>query len=176
MNQMKDMITVGKVSSVYGVKGWVKIYSYTEPMDRILDYQDWVLELNGQFRSIAVDKGRSHGKGMVAHIVGCDDREEAALLNGALIHVSKDQLPQLDEGEFYWAQLEGLRVKTLDDQDLGVIKSMMRAGAANDVMVIQGDSLAVDREERLVPYLPERVVMEVNIEAGWVRVDWQPDY
>lgn len=176
MSQKEDLINLGKVSSVYGIKGWVKVYSFTDPMDRILDYQDWILERNGKLETVKVIAGRSHGKGMVAHINGFDDREQAALLNGALIYVPRDQLPELEDGDYYWFQLVGLRVVTLDGHDLGTIRSMMSAGAANDVMVIKGDNKAVDREERLVPYLLEKVVMGVDLEAGIVRVDWQPDY
>lgn len=176
MSQKEDLINLGKVSSVYGIKGWVKVYSYTDPMDRILDYQNWMLERNGKLETVKVDKGRSHGKGMVAHIVGYDDREQAALLQGAAIYVPREQLPKLDSDDFYWFQLVGLRVVTLDGHDLGVIQSMMSAGSANDVMVIKGDINAIDREERLLPYLPEKVVMDVNLEAKLVRVDWQPDY
>lgn len=174
--QGNELVTLGKVSSVYGVKGWVKVYSYTDPMDKILDYPVWILEKNGSYQRVDVDKGRSHGKGMVAHIVGYDDREQAALLSGSQICISRDLLPDLEDGEYYWFELEGLRVKTQDGQDLGAIHQMMSAGTANDVMVIRGDSESIDREERLVPYLLEKVVLEVNIDAGVILVDWQPDY
>lgn len=175
-SQGQQLITLGKISSVYGVKGWVKVYSYTDPMDKILDYSVWNLEKNGTYQEVRVDKGRSHGKGMVAHIVGVDDRDTAVLLTGSSICVSRDLLPPLEDGEYYWFQLEGLRVRTQDGQDLGAIHHMMSAGTANDVMVVRGDDRSLDREERLIPYLPERVVKDVDIEAGIILVDWQPDY
>jgi len=176
MHQKEDLINLGKVSSVYGIKGWVKVYSYTDPMDQILDYQDWILEQDGKYRTVTVEAGRSHGKGMVAHIQGYNDREQAALLQGSLIYVYRDQLPDLEAGDYYWFQLVGLRVVTQDGHDLGKIQNMMSAGSANDVMIIKGDSQSIDQTERLVPYLLEKVVLDIDLEAKLVKVDWEPDY
>ncbi len=176
MSQPDEFVLLGKVTSPYGIKGWVKVYSYTDPMDQILDYQDWFLKLNDKWTPIEVDKGRSHGKGMIAHIVGCDDRDAALSYGGAEIAIKRDQLPELDEGDYYWHQLEGLRVKTLDNQDLGKVSYMMSAGTANDVLVVKGDAKAIDSEERLIPYLPESTVKEVSLETGTIRVDWDPEF
>lgn len=176
MSEQSDLITLGKVTSPYGVKGWVKVYSYTDPMDQILDYEDWLVNLNGTWTKVKVNKGRSHGKGMVAHLEGCENRDDALVYQNAEIAIRRDQLPELEEGDFYWHELEGLRVLTVDDVNLGTVSHMMSAGAANDVLVVKGDAEAIDREERLIPYLPEQVVKEVNLETGTIRVDWDPDF
>lgn len=171
-----DLIILGRVSSVYGVKGWVKIYSYTEPMDRILDYGEWLLNMNGQWQPITVSKGRSHGKGMVAHFEGCDDREQARLYNGADIAVPRERIPELPEGDYYWYQLEGLQVINVQGTILGKVDHMMSAGASNDVLVVKGDADSLDRQERLIPYVPEIYVKEVDLEQGRILVDWDPEF
>lgn len=170
------MIVLGRVSSVYGVKGWVKIYSYTEPMDRILDYGQWMLNKNGQWSLVTVDKGRSHGKGMVAHFEGCEDREKAREYCGAEIAVPMDRLPELPEGEYYWFELEGQQVVNLDGVILGKVDYMMSAGASNDVLVVKGDANSVDRQERLIPYVPDIYVKDVDLDLGRIIVDWDPEF
>lgn len=176
MSKSDEFIVLGRVTSPYGIKGWVKVFSYTDPMDQILDYQNWFLKMNNQWVPVDVDRGRSHGKGMIAHIVGCDDRDDALGYGNADIAVKRDQLPDLEEGDFYWYELEGLRVITLEGVQLGSVKHLMSAGSANDVLVVKGDSQSIDSQERLIPYLPENTVKEVNLETGTIKVDWDPDF
>ncbi|MEJ2045042.1 MAG: ribosome maturation factor RimM [Reinekea sp.] len=170
-----DYVVLGKVSSVYGVNGWVKVYSYTEPMDRILEYGDWMLRKGQQTLPVEVDKGRSHGKGMVAHFNGIDDREVARQYSGYDICVPRSHLPELAEGEYYWYELEGLTVITAQDVMLGKVDYMMSAGSSNDVLVVKGDANSIDRRERLIPYI-DQFVLDVSLEAGRVLVDWDPEF
>lgn len=171
----EDYVVLGKISSVYGIKGWVKVYSYTEPMDRILEYGNWTLKKANQLILVEVDKGRSHGKGMVAHLKGVDDRDVAQQYSGYDICVPQDRLPELPEGEYYWYELEGLAVVTTKDVRLGKVDYMMSAGTSNDVLVVKGDQQSVDRRERLIPYV-DQFVLDVSLEAGRVLVDWDPEF
>ncbi|WP_428239763.1 ribosome maturation factor RimM [Gynuella sp.] len=170
------LIALGKITSVFGIKGWVKVYSYTEPMGQILDYPEWILQLNGRRSVVRLNAGKVHGKGLIAHIKNCDDRDEALKYQGAEIYVESEQLPELEDGEFYWHELEGLRVVTLSGTNLGVVDHMMSAGTANDVLVVRGNDSAIDHEERLIPYLMDEVVKNVDLTSGEILVDWQPDY
>jgi 16S rRNA processing protein RimM len=170
-----DYVVLGKVSSVYGVNGWVKVYSYTEPMDRILEYGDWTLRKGRQMLPVEVDKGRSHGKGMVAHFKGIDDRDVAKQYSGYEICVPRSRLPELADGEYYWYELEGLAVITTQDVMLGKVDYMMSAGSSNDVLVVKGDANSIDRRERLIPYI-NQFVLDVSLETGRVLVDWDPEF
>jgi len=170
-----DYVVLGKVSSVYGVKGWVKVYSFTEPMDRILEYGDWMLRKGRQMIPVEVDKGRSHGKGMVAHFAGIDDRDLAKQYSGYEICVPRSRLPELAEGEYYWYELEGLAVVTTKDVMLGKVDYIMSAGSSNDVLVVKGDSNSIDRRERLIPYI-DQFVLNISLEDGWILVDWDPEF
>lgn len=163
------LVTLGEINGVFGVQGWVKVWSYTEPRERILEYSPWRLgTADGDWREMAVLDGRRQGNTVVARLDGIDDRDEALALNGAEIAVTRDRLPPPGEDEYYWADLEGLRVVTLDDDELGRVKSLFRTGA-NDVMVVAGE------RERLVPFVLERYVRDVDFEAGVIRVDWDPE-
>jgi len=172
-------VTLGHISAVYGVKGWLKIHSNTSPMENILNYSHWILERDGQRMTVEVDQSRPHGKGLVAHIVGCDNRELARTYCGYQITIPVDQLPTLDDDEVYWHQLEALNVYSRnsagDNILLGKVSHLMETGA-NDVLVIQPSKGSVDRRERLVPWLIDQVVLEVNPEKGFIRVDWDPEF
>jgi 16S rRNA processing protein RimM len=162
-------IVLGRISGVYGVRGWVKVFSYTEPRDELTRYNPILLGRDGRWREARVEGGRGQGKGVVMKIEGCDDRDAAAALMGDEIAVWRDQLPPLPDGEYYWADLVGLEVLTLDGVRLGVVADLFHTGA-NDVIVVQGD------RERLIPYVRDEVVREVDLEAGILRVDWDPEF
>ncbi|GGO78579.1 ribosome maturation factor RimM [Marinobacterium nitratireducens] len=170
-----SLVTLGKITSVYGVRGWVKVHSSTEPMESILDYSPWQLKIGGEWKNIVVESGKVHGKGLVAKLAGVDDREVARLYCGAEIAVDESALPQLEEGEYYWSQLEQLLVYTLSGELLGRVDHLMETGA-NDVLVVRGTAESIDRRERLIPYLPDQVVREIDLEKGCIRVDWDPEF
>jgi len=176
MNKYQDLLVLGRITSVYGIKGWVKVFSYTDPMDQILDYSDWQISNGGPWRSVEIDAGRSHGKGMVVHIIGCDDRELAKQYGGYEIAVEKSQLASLEENDFYWHELEGQIVWTVDGKKLGRVDHMMSAGGANDVMVVKANRDSIDQRERMIPYLFGEVVKSVNLEERRIEVDWDPDF
>lgn len=170
-----SLVVVGKITSVYGVKGWVKIYSHTEPMENILSYSPWFLSLNGQYRQVKIDQGKRHGKGLIAKLAGCSDRDQAKQYCGTEIFVSETQLPDLEGDEFYWHQLENLNVVTESNEVLGRVDYLIATGA-NDVLVVKGTADSIDKRERLIPYLPDQVIKDINLEEGTLRVDWDPEF
>jgi 16S rRNA processing protein RimM len=163
-------VTLGRVSGAHGVQGWVKVYSETDPRENIVGYSPWYL---GDARARTVWKvtgGRRQGKAVVAKLSGCNDRDTAESLQGLEIAVRRDQLPEPTvPGEYYWADLVGLRVETVDGIELGQVERLFETGA-NDVIVVQGE------RERLIPYLWGQVVRDVDLDAGLMRVDWDPDF
>jgi len=165
----RDVVVVGRISGVYGVRGWVRVRSYTEPRENILRYSPWLLKSSDGWRSCALEEGRPHGKGIVVRLAGYEDRERAAALIGVEVAVRREQLPPLPAGEYYWADLIGLEVVTREGVSLGRIDHLLETGA-NDVLVVQGE------RERLIPYLPEQVVLGVDLDGGVMRVDWDPEF
>ena len=175
----KSLVTLGKITAVYGIKGWVKVYSHTNPMTNILNYKHWILDHNGRQQTIEVDQGRRQAKGLIAHIVGCDDRDIARQYCGAEIKVHINKLPETADDEIYWHELEGLNVFTRNDADedllLGRVSHLMETGA-NDVLVIRPCRGSIDKSQRLVPWLVDQVIEEVNPQEGFIRVDWDPEF
>lgn len=163
------MVPVGTVAGLYGVRGWVKVVSHTDPRENLLGYSPWYLGGPEVWETRRLVAGRVHGKGLVAQIEGCEDRDQAAALLGQTIAVRHDQLPGLPNGEFYWSDLEGLKVETLDGTLLGTVDHLFETGA-NDVLVVVGE------RERLLPYVWDQVIRGVDLDAGIMRVDWDPDF
>ena len=163
------MVVLGRIAGVFGVRGWVKVFSHTEPRDGILTYSPWAIGEEGGWRERRLLDGKPHGKGIVALLEGCGDRDQAAALIGRDIAVRRDWLPRLEQDDYYWSDLEGVRVQTLEGVELGVISHLFDTGA-NDFMVVKGE------RERLIPYLWEQVVKQVDLKAGGMLVDWDPDF
>ncbi|ROS05212.1 16S rRNA processing protein RimM [Sinobacterium caligoides] len=174
-----ERIVVGKISGVYGVKGWVKIHSFTEPMDNILGYKSFTTKLNGRDATIEFDQSRKHGKAIVGHIVGVDDREVARHYTRCELSVPIDQLPELQDDEFYWYQLTDLKVYSRLPEGgevlLGAVRNMLETGA-NDVLIVSRCENSLDDKERLIPYIPGQYVLDVDLEQGRMTVDWDPEF
>ncbi|MFV0277380.1 MAG: ribosome maturation factor RimM [Parahaliea sp.] len=171
------LLAVGRIAGCYGIKGWVKVHSYTEPRENFLGYRGWVLRRRQGSEPIEFDAGKRHGKGLVAHIRGVDDRTLAESYCGLEVAVPANSLPVLEEGDFYWHQLEGLEVWCESEGQsllLGRVDHLIETGA-NDVLVVRASAGSIDDRERLIPYLPDAVVTRVDVPAGRMDVDWFPD-
>ncbi len=166
---MSQQLIVGEVAGAFGVKGWVKIYSHTEPPQNILDYGPWLLNGQDGSKEYKVLSGRVNRSFVIASLEGVDDRDKALKLKACKISVPRDSLPPLEPGHYYWADLLGLRVENLDGAELGTIINMMSTGA-NDVIVAKAG------HERLIPFVMGRFVKEVNLAEGKMLVDWDSDF
>ncbi|MGH8031899.1 MAG: ribosome maturation factor RimM [Luteimonas sp.] len=164
------MILLGKIHGAFGVRGELKLESFTEPPSAILGYQPWTLrDAQGHERELTGARGRETAKGLVASLPGIDDRDAAEAMRGTEIYVPRDALPPPKPGEYYWVDLEGLRVVTVDGVALGVVSHLFSTGA-NDVLVAHGD------RERMIPFVEPDYVVSVDVDAGVVTVDWDPDF
>ncbi|MBT8082115.1 MAG: ribosome maturation factor RimM [Gammaproteobacteria bacterium] len=161
-------VVLGRISGLFGVRGWVKVYSYTEPREAVLDYGRWLLSDKDGWHEATVAEGQRHGKTVIARIEGYDDREQAAALIGAEIAVPRAALPEAGEDRYYWSDLEGLRVVHRDGTELGRVAYLLETGA-NDVMVVEGE------QELLIPFVTDKVVLGVDIDKGEIEVDWEWD-
>jgi 16S rRNA processing protein RimM len=178
-NSTENKVKLGKITGVFGVKGWVKVYSYTDPKEGIFKYQPWYIKLDGREVVLEVDKGQKHSKGLIAKLKGYDDRDQAALLAGSMIEVASGELPELDDGEYYWHQLEKLKVISVategDPVLLGKVSTLTETGS-NDVLIVKPCSGSIDDRERWVPYLPDLYVLNVDLEEQTITVDWDPEF
>jgi 16S rRNA processing protein RimM len=159
---------LGRISGLFGVKGWVKVFSYTQPREAILEYDRWYLKRPGEWQAAAVSEGKRHGKSVIAQLEGVDDRDAAATLVDCDIAVDREAMPDANDGSYYWADLEGLKVVRRDGTELGQVAYLMETGA-NDVLVVQGE------HERLIPFVTEKVILDVDLAKGVISVDWDWD-
>ena len=175
--QPEHDLVVGRITGVHGLKGWLKLHSFTDPAENILQYTGLVLEQGRNRRELEIDDSRKQGKGMIVHVVGIDDRNAAEDFGRGDIVMSADALPELTGEEYYWHQLEGLTVVLAEDetQVLGVVDHLIATGA-NDVLAVIPCSGSRDNKKRLIPYIPEQVVTRVDIESQRLEVDWDPDF
>lgn len=169
------LLVLGKIVSVHGIRGAVKVYSHTQPLDNVLNYPVWTLRKGQQQQQVTVTAGRVQGRVLVVQLKGLNDRNEALELVDWEICVPQSELPDLSEGEYYWHQLVGLQVVTLEGQLLGRIDHLLETGS-NDVMVVKPCAGSIDQRERLLPYLPDLYVKHIDLSEGIMQVDWDSEF
>jgi 16S rRNA processing protein RimM len=173
-----EQVIVGKITAAYGIKGWVKIHSYTDPDTNIFDFRQLLMQRGEQWIAVEIDEGRLHGKGLVAHIVGCDDRNDAERLLRSSLAVRAEELPDAAADEIYWRDLEGMSVYAASEPApvlLGKIAHLFETGA-NEVMVVESTADSIDGRQRLIPWVLTDYVLDVNLEKRRVLVDWDPSF
>lgn len=159
---------MGRIAAPYAVRGWVKIQTFTEHLDNLLDYPVWHLGKTGKWRAYEVIEAKVHSNHLVAQLAGVDDRNAAEALQGMEIAVEREELPPAEEGEYYWDDLVGLTVVNLAGETLGAVVEMLETGA-HDIMKVTG------AQERLIPFT-DPIVREVDTEARRIVVDWGADW
>jgi len=198
-----DRILVGKVVGFFGLQGWIKILSHSDPKDNIFSYKTWWLKNTRKKDSAWVKhtvlKSKNQGKSLVALFDGINDRTQAENLRGLDIYIDADQLKELPEGEYYWKDLIGLQVINEQGYQFGQVVDVMPTGA-NDVLVVHGKETDVkvlakrekeilkkksnsknarakiELKETLIPYVWNQVIKQVDLEQQHILVAWDEDY
>jgi 16S rRNA processing protein RimM len=173
MSQASDTLVIGKIGAPYGVKGWVKINSYTDESTGIFDYTPWFVS---DGKTYLVEQWRPNGKALVAKLEKIDSRDDAERIKNCDISIQAEQLPALDGDDFYWRDLIGMQVETLEGYGLGTVKELFETGA-NDVMLVKARSNdAFGHKERMLPFIRESVIKNVDMQAKIITVDWDPGF
>jgi len=166
-------VTLGRIAGVFGVQGWLKVRSYSDPQRNLLRYKRWHLKSPGD-REVRLLQGREHTGGLVVQLADADgkaieDRDVAATLTGSEIEVPRSELPKLKRGEYYWTDLVGLQVANVDGVELGKVEYVTNNGA-QAVLALGGEP------ERLIPFVIGPIVQSVDLKAGRIIVEWSPDW
>ena len=167
---LEKRVLLGKIVGLSGVDGCVKVESYTQPRTQIFKYRPWFLTQAGGEVEIDGAQGRAQGKGLIATLPEVTDRDAAAGLVGAEIWVRRSALARAKRGEYYWVDLEGADVVTTEGARLGKVSHLFATGA-NDVLVVRDGE-----RERMIPFVLNKFVLEVDLNAGRITVDWDPDF
>lgn len=172
----KDLVVLGKFGAVYGINGWLKVNSYTDIPEGIFDYTPWQIQVQGNWRQVQISGKKRHGNGLIVKLADVSDRDQAQLYVNADIAVERSALPQLAEGDYYWRDLMGMAVVNEAGYHLGEVVDMMETGS-NDVLVVKANKTdAFGKTERLLPFLTDSVIKEVNNAERRILVDWDPDF
>lgn len=172
----ENLIIVGKLGSSYGIRGWLRVFSFTEEPDSLFDYKPWYIQRSGKWQEVEVESFKPHNQDTIVKLKGIDDRDDANLLTNFEIYVNAQDLPSLDEGDFYWKDLIGCKVVTINGYDLGQVSDLMETGS-NDVLVVKANLKdAFGAKERLIPFVEEQFIKQVDLSAKQITVDWDPAF
>lgn len=163
-----ELVIVGKMGAPFGIQGWQHVQSFTNPVDNILQYQEWYVQVKEEWLPLMLNAGRPHGQGIVVQMKGIENPETAALLTNGMIAVERSALAELPEDEFYWTDLEGLAVVTENGESLGNIEFLYE-NAQTDVMVVKDNE-----KERHIPFIIQDTVLKVDFASRQVTVNWDP--
>lgn len=165
MQEQTRRILVGRITGVYGIRGWLKIESYTRPPENIFSFQPWHIKRDKYWQAVNPAKNRIHGKGLIVALDGITDRDTARELVGAEVSIFRSQMAELPAGAFYWIDLIGLQVINQEGKKLGVMTGILETGA-NDVMIVEGQG------RYLIPIVWDRYILNVEPEKQRISVDW----
>ena len=184
-DETSEKVILGRITGVYGVKGWLKVFSFTDPMEAIVDYSPWYIRAEGRKKAawnrVELKAGKRHAKTVVVKLENCNDRDAAMAFIGSEIAIEPEQLESLKEkNEYYWRDLIGLRVINQQNVELGVVKDLLETGA-NDVLVVtseieSAEGSAAEVRERLIPWTMNNAIIAVDMERKVIEVDWDPEF
>ncbi len=162
------LVVMGRILGPFGIQGWIKLKTFTESPDGLAGHCAWWLRTQQGWRSVGLEEFRVRPAAVSAKLEGVDDRDAAEMLRGVDVAVTREDLGEAAQGEFYWVDLVGLEVVNLQGESLGRVEELLRTGSS-DVLVVLGD------RERLIPFV-EAYVTLVEREAGRITVDWEAEY
>ena len=160
-------IYLGKITGVHGIKGWLKIQSFSSPPENILNYPSWIINNKGEEDFYSIEQGRKQNNKIVVKLEKIDDRNTAESLINSKIQILRSDLPKLSNENYYWSDLVGLSVLNSEEKVIGKIESLIETGA-NDVMVI----ITLKDERILIPFVMHEIIKEVNVELSYIKIDW----
>jgi len=160
-------IYLGKITGVHGIKGWLKIQSFSSPPENILNYPSWIINNQGEEELYSIEQGRKQNNKIVVKLEKIDDRNTAESLINSKIQIQRSDLPKLSNENYYWSDLVGLSVLNSEEKVIGKIESLIETGA-NDVMVI----ITLKDERILIPFVMHEIIKEVNVELNYIKIDW----
>ena len=176
MSSKQEPVVLGKLASSHGIKGWLKITTYTDSVEGIFDYSPWLIKEQGEWREVKVLQWRFQGKAVVASLEGVETRDQAQMLTNCEIAVTQQQMETLPEDEFYWRDLIGCEVVNTKGYNMGKVQEIVETGS-NDVLLVKANAKdGFGKAERMIPFVTEQFIIEVNLPEKQITVDWDPDF
>jgi len=164
-----DWVVVGRFCRPHGIKGFIRVLSFTEPRDNLLNFTPWYIKQRQGWQPIERFNDEITHKHILTQVKGYVQREDVAALTNCEIAVPRDLLPTLDADEHYWHELMGMQVVHVNSEVLGEVSEIMMTGS-NDVLVVEGT------ERYLIPFLVDEVIKSVDKTTRVITVDWDLDF
>ena len=168
-------VLVGEIIGAHGLKGWVRVFSYTRPVKQILTYSPWQLVSPNEREEFTISCSRVSGKKIMVLFEECMSRDAADGLMARQIFIDRSQMPKLESGDFYWNDLVGMHVKSTEGVFFGYVDTLIETGA-NDVLVVSPSKGSWDDQERLIPYVEGEIIVNVDQSSNQITVNWQSNY
>jgi 16S rRNA processing protein RimM len=167
---------MGRIAGPYGVLGWVKVQTFTEHLDTLLDHPHWLVGESDAWQEMHVEEGRVHSDHVIARLAGVHDRDAAFRLKGREVAVAREALPSPAADEVYWADLVGLAVENTTGERLGTVSEVFSNGS-HPILRVREDAAdgAQAGTERLIPFVAA-YVKETDVGAGTIRVEWEREW
>lgn len=176
MSSKQEPVVLGKLGSCHGIKGWLKITTYTDSVEGIFDYSPWLIKEQGEWREVKVTQWRFQGKAVIAELEGVTTREQAQMLTNCEIAVPAEDMLDLPVDEFYWRDLIGCEVVNINGYNMGKVQQIVETGS-NDVLLVKANAKdGFGKVERMIPFVTEQFIQSVDISAKQILVDWDPDF
>ncbi|MBR9726660.1 ribosome maturation factor RimM [Shewanella intestini] len=176
MSDIQQPIVLGKLGSSHGIKGWLKITAYTDSVDGIFNYSPWLIKEQGEWREVKVKQWKPQGKAVIAELEGVSNREQAQMLTNCEIAIMPEQMQKLADDEFYWRDLIGCEVTNTNGYNMGKVDQIVETGS-NDVLLIKANVKdAFGKVERMIPFVTEQFIKQVDLQGKQIIVDWDPDF
>ncbi|MEI6859373.1 MAG: ribosome maturation factor RimM [Shewanella sp.] len=176
MSRKQEPVVLGKLGSSHGIKGWLKITTYTDSVEGIFDYSPWLIKEQGEWREVKVLQWRFQGKAIVASLEGVETRDQAQILTNCEIAVTPQQMETLPADEFYWRDLIGCEVVNTQGYNMGKVQEIVETGS-NDVLLVKANAKdGFGKVERMIPFVTEQFIIKVDLTEKQITVDWEPDF
>lgn len=173
--KFKNFLLVGKIGKVYGIRGWLKIFSYTEKKENIFNYQPWFI-INKIKKKIILEDWKKINDNLVIKIKNIDDRQISMFFTNHKIYVNKFDLPNLSKNEFYWKDILGCKIININGYEMGIVTNLIQT-KFNDVLIVKSNLKDFFKiKEILIPFIRNKVIKKVFLKKKIIKVDWDPNF
>ena len=161
---MEDLLKVGVITTTHGVRGEVKVYPTTDEPERFLDLEYVLLDTGKELRRLDIKNVRFFKNLVILKFDGIDNINDIEKYKGRDLWIPREEAQELDEDEYYIADLLGMKVLLEDGSEFGTLKNVMETGA-NDVYIVD----SVEHGEVLLPAI-KKCILDVDIETNTMTV------
>ena len=164
MRDSEELIPVGKIIGTHGIKGQLKVHSYSGNIESLSAARSVILKsADGALRELTLTSFKANSGKFIISLQDFDDIDQAKPLQGSELCLKRCHLPKLTDDEYYWSDLIGLQVITDDGSLLGTITDIFETGSS-DIYVVQGE-----KREYLIPAIAD-VVKQVDLNGGRIII------